>query len=146
MSEIIKTCLLAGGYDLNKNHGLLSEDEIVSSVEETNKRHIGIILQFVEINFKEPSKEELIQSFLKSTPLLRKIEVISLSLELNQTFIDTIVIHSVPNRKNLLETGQENCIAKQDDYFTGSTSIVTNVQPGLSPDEYSFVEYLCRFI
>lgn len=143
-------------------------------------------------------------SFLKSVPLLRKIKVTSLSLALNQTFIDTIVIpqsfqnlndkinnlsekiEAIVVSNNSSDDENENDGANGHNYggagssrvngtkgtnssvksvsnmnggnnvgatsganigatlgaANGSTVVISNVQPGLSPDEYAYVEVI----
>jgi Cu2+-containing amine oxidase len=126
---------LAGAYNLNKQHGYLSEEEITHAVQITKLRHCGKELQFIEVNFKEPSKQSLIESYMKKSPLLRTVEVISMILDLNQTCIDTVVIdgNADTNKNTLIEV-----------HLNNGTQIIKDVQTGLSPDEYAFVEKLCR--
>ena len=136
VDKVSSSSKLVGAYDLNKKHGMLTQDEIVYAVHAAKLRHPDKILQFIEVNFLEPSKEELILSFSDNDPLLRKAEVNTFCLALNQTIVDIIVLPF-------------DSIDKNDDipkkiFGTGSTTVFPNAQPGLSPDEYSFVEILCK--
>lgn len=154
---------LVEAYKLNRKHGILSRQEILLAVEISKKRHSDKLLQFIEINFQEPSKNELIESYLNNTALIRRAEVISLCLVLNQTFIDTVILSigekdgyltideldlSEPNVNSSNDSNSNNsdinsnCNVKN--YDNGNTIILKAVQAGISPDEYAFIEVLCK--
>lgn len=131
---------LTGAFNLNKRHGILSEAEVAYAVRVVKLRHVDKILQFIEVNFLEPTKNDLRNSFVKKRSLRRRAEVITISLELNQTLVDEVIINSPqPATESDGDIGTEN---------GGDCSILTlvvpNAQPGLSPDEYAFVEKLCK--
>jgi Cu2+-containing amine oxidase len=125
--NVVSVESLLSGYDLNRRLGYLSVEEVLKSVDETRRRHPELQLVFIEVNCYEPTKEELVQSVISNRPLPRRSEVVTQSLELNQTLIDIILLSdehpSVP------------------DY---PTEVLQDVQAGLSPDEYIFVEKVCK--
>jgi primary-amine oxidase len=123
-------CNLAGAYDLNRRYGLLSEEEVLFAVKFTKAKHPDRNLVFIEANFFEATKEDLVKSFLTGIPLPRRVEVITQSLEHNQTLIDII---TVP------ESSSVDCCNEN-----GETIVLQDVQAGLSPDEYIFVEEVCK--
>jgi Cu2+-containing amine oxidase len=131
---------LTGAFNLNKQHGMLSEAEVAYAVGIVKLRHNDKILQFIEINFLEPTKSDMRSSFATKSSLRRRAEVITISLELNQTLVDEVIINS-----------SQYATESDGDVGTGTcgdsgacTLVVPNAQPGLSPDEYAFVEKLCK--
>lgn len=131
----------AAAYSLNKHHGMLSANEVAYAVRTAKQRHPDKKLQFIEVNFLEPSKGELLQSFTENRSLQRKAEVITISLELNETLVDTIVVFPTDGASEIGEIDVE--LSKADSESTATVRL-PNAQPGLSPDEYSFVEILCK--
>ena len=131
----------AAAYSLNKRHGMLSAKEVAYAVSAAKQRHPQKNLQFIEVNFLEPSKEELLHSFIENMPLPRKAETITISLELNETLVDTIVVFPTGGISEISDIVVE---FGETDSDSSVTVRLPNAQPGLSPDEYSFVEILCK--
>jgi primary-amine oxidase len=124
---------LVGAYKLKKQLGYLNADDVNYAAGIAKSRHPELRLQFIEINSLEITKDELVNCFLKGVSVQRRAEVITQSLELNQTLIDTIQLPPF----DVTEVG-DALVLKHE------TKILQDVQAGLSPDEYSFVEALCR--
>lgn len=138
----VRSSDIVGAYDLNKQHGMLSEKEVVYAVQATKLRHLDKLLQFIDVNFQEPTKLELAISFANKTALLRRAEVITFSLALNQTIVDTVVL---PRYFGMVDDCEKlNSAADRKLSGSGGTVLVQDAQPGLSPDEYAFVEVLCK--
>ena len=131
---------LVGGYNLNKQHGLLTENEVSYAARTAKLRHPDKILQFIEINFLEPSKCELKNSFIANSALRRKAEAITICLELNQTLVDIILLEPT----NTCESDGSHIDETLNNETIDLTVVLPNAQPGLSPDEYAFVEILCK--
>jgi len=110
-------------YILNKRLGYLTVDEIRYAVSETKRLHLGEEIQFIEVNFQEPTKSELAESLHKNAPVFRRAEVVSMSLASNSTFVDVVTLNA------------ESEI---------SSTTLHNVQAGLSPAEYMLVEQLTK--
>ena len=138
----VRSSDIVGAYDINKRQGMLSEEEVEYAVETTKLRHLDKLLQFIDVNFYEPTKLELALSFENKTALLRRAEVITFSIALNQTMVDTVVL---PRHFGMADDCKKlNSTDERKLYGSGGTVIVQDAQPGLSPDEYAFVEVLCR--
>ena len=131
---------VVGAYDLNKQYGLLSEEEVLYAVQTTKLRHSDKLLQFIDVNFYEPSKEEMFLSYTRKRALLRRAEVITFSLTLNQTIVDIVILPRHFGVDNDSETYKD----EKELHGSGGTTIRQDAQPGLSPDEYAFVEVLCK--
>jgi Cu2+-containing amine oxidase len=131
---------LTGAFNLNKLHGMLSEAEVAYAVGIVKQRHNDKILQFIEVNFLEPTKSDMRNSFATKSSARRRAEVITISLELNQTLVDEVIINSTQ-----CETATDGDVETGTGGDSGAgTLVVPNAQPGLSPDEYAFVEKLCK--
>ena len=133
---------LTAAYNLNKHHGILTGEEVVYAVNSAKLRHLDKTLQFIEVNFLEPTKSQLLQSCVDGKALLRKAEVLTFCLALNQTIVDIVVlpVFGIATDENVDDV---SAIASKL-IGTGDTLVIPDVQPGISPDEYVFVEVLCR--
>ena len=123
---------LVGGYNLNKRFGIITENEMIFAIEEIRKRHSEKILSFFEVNFKEPSKKEIIQSYCDGIPCIRKVEVVSQCIAINQTYVDTVVLPTNGNSVN------------SDEVFLLPSVVYQDVQPGHSPNDYKLIEKICK--
>lgn len=133
--ENINGDTLATVYGINKGLGYLSADEIVFAVGVVKARHSSRDLQFIEINYNEPTKVDLVNYYnLYKCAIPRRIEVISMDIKLNQTLLDYIIVRG-ENTKAATST---------NDYFNEKTVVLQDVQAGISPNEYTFVEKLCK--
>ena len=131
---------LTGAFNLNKQHGMLSEAEVANAVRIVKLRHNDKILQFIEVNFLEPTKIDMRNSFATKRSVRRRAEVITISLELNQTLVDEVIVDSSQS-----ETESDGDVGTESGGdCSACTLVVPNAQPGLSPDEYAFVEKLCK--
>ena len=131
---------VVGAFDLNKQYGLLSEEEVLYAVQTTKQRHSDKLLQFIDVNFHEPSKQELFLSYNKKSATLRRAEVTTFSLILNQTIVDIVILPRHCGKDN----DSEMYVDKRELSGSGGTTVRQDAQPGLSPDEYAFVEILCK--
>ena len=131
----------------------LSPEEILLSVDVVRKRHPDKILEFSTVDFLEPTKEEMLQAihrqvnkmkirfsnrvsyiFSKSSQSL----VISCCPTTNQTVIDKVSLGMSSEEFNGTVFDRiENCNESR-------TTVLQDVQCGVSPDEYAFVEKLCK--
>ena len=122
---------LARLYEVNTGIGYLSSEEVAFAAKAVKDRHCDRNLQFIEINFLEPTKEELFAYYMQHKAAApRNAQVITMDISLNQTLIDIV---------SLSQTS-----SKLDSFTKRDTTILQDVQAGLSPDEYSFVEKLIK--
>ncbi len=127
--------LLNQSYSLNQRVGILSPEEIEYVVSIIKNKYMNIDdLKFVGIDHYEPSKESLITSGKQNLGCGRFARCVSMYLEKNETYIDIV---------NLLRRGipDNNSIEKEEE---NKNEILTNVQPPISPDEYTLVDDLCK--
>jgi len=82
----------------------------------------------------EQSKEALVSSLARGKPVERSVEVISMCLATNQTLIDVVILSG--------ERGES--VALSTEAAQPATNALQDVQAGLSPDEYQFVEKICK--
>lgn len=133
MSGFVKATVSEEGHQLFeayrkcRRYGFLSKEEIAQAVKKTREIHGEKLLQFIEVNHKEPSKNEILNFQKIGAPIPRIVEVISMCLSTNQTLVDCICIESECD---------EGIVVKSD--------VLQDVQAGISPDEYGFVEELCK--
>lgn len=129
--------LLVRAYNLVNHIGYLREEEVKLAIQSSLALHSkDHELQFIEVNHIEPTKEELLTVVNTHSSngnghhpvsIPRFAEVISLDLAKNQTIVDRIPLIS---GSNLAETAH--------------STVLQDVQPGISPDEYALIERLCK--
>ena len=99
--------ILCSAYNCNQKFGLLTPEEIMMSVDMVKSLHHSYQnLQFVTVDFLEPTKKILIKYANESGGTPRHTRVVSMDLESNQTFIDVIVLqstNSIINKKSIDE-------------------------------------------
>ena len=127
--------LLVKGYDLNcALYGVLTAEEIKHAANVVISRHPELVLTFIEVNFKEYTQDEIVGSANSGKPLIRNAEVITQSKAKNQTLVDIVQLP--------VSTADDDTKGIDDDQ--SNTTVLQDVQAGLSPDEYQFVETLCK--
>ena len=137
---------LSSLYKANPGFGLLSKSEVEYAVNEVKARHAALLpLQFVEVSFKEPTKEELGDAKREDGgeyyEVPRKAEVVSFHLESNKTITD-IVNLSYQSIQSSSQIDDPNNPNNPSDPKT--STFRTDVQPPISPSEYAFSEELVK--
>ena len=129
--------LLVHAYNLNSCIGYLTASEVEEAVEIVKLLHNDNIsnLQFIDVYCYEYSKEELASYAIKGLPVMRKAEVVTMDVPNNRTIID--VVELPKSSKSLGITPHGNA-------STPKTTILQDVQAGLSPDEYAYVEKVTK--
>eukprot|EP01038_Epipyxis_sp_PR26KG_P004091 gene4091-5839_t len=133
--------LLLNAFDLNISYGLLHRDEVLCAVEAVKKIHHSELLQFISVSFYEVSKDILILSAIEQKSIGRKVEVISICLENNTTYVD--IVSASPSDATVEKQTTTDLELLSKDYFKPSLAL-KDVQAGISPDEYALVEVLCK--
>jgi primary-amine oxidase len=115
-------------YKANPGFALLDASEVDSAIDEVKSRHAGRPLQFMEVAFKEPTKEEMASHISNSNEYYavpRKAEVTTFCLESNSTIVDIVSLDK-------LSPDHRTSTFRQD------------VQPPVSPSEYELCEKMCK--
>jgi len=130
--------VLFKSYNLNHGLGYLTASEVAEAVNIVKEIHHDNLsnIQFIDVNCYDYTKEELASYALKGLQVMRKAEVITMDVPNNRTIIDII---ELPNSSKAMGI---NVNEKQQS--PPKTTILQDVQSGLSPDEYAFVEKVTK--
>lgn len=115
-------------YSANEGYGRLSLQEVDMAVKRSRDLHQDVLLQFSEVSFYEPPKEELAKHKSESGVFHaapRRARVVAMCLETNTTTID------------IVDVGPEQ-------QTSSKTTVLKDVQPSISGSDFELVDQLCR--
>lgn len=121
---------LARAYSSVEKIGYLSKEEVRAAVPLARALHPGMSLKFVEVSHAEPTKQELIEAVKNGSQLPRRVEVVTQCLATNQVFVDVV---DVP--LNASSSAKTEAV---------SSKVLDSVQPGMSHEEYAYVDAMCK--
>jgi len=129
--------VLSHAYSINSGIGYLSKAEVAEAVDIVKALHRDNLsnLQFIDVSCYEYSKEELVLYSKKGMQVMRKAEVITMDVPNNRTIIDVVELPKSSKALGIVPNGSSS---------TPKTTVLQDVQAGISPDEYAFVEKLTK--